>query len=273
MTGFPWKNGHRIETMGLWIWSDVFTYDFQNGDKIAIILLDTQGISYDQFASHDNTAIFALSMMSASIQCFNLMTDIREEDLQHLKLFSEYGRLALNKKKPFQKLLFIVRDWLNSDSEIISERIPYGDSQKFVNKTFSQNNEQTHKMMELRTRIMMSFDTISAFLMPHIGVAIHGHNFTGNLQQISSGFREYLKVLVPMIFAPENLIVKEVNGQKVRARDLVNYLQAYMEIFNTGTLSQPQAVLMVCRNFCTFCILEVFLLRKPSLLNQILNFF
>ena len=44
---------------------------------------------------------------------FNFMRQINEEILRFLQYFSGYARLAddENKEDPFQKLLFLVRDW------------------------------------------------------------------------------------------------------------------------------------------------------------------
>lgn len=225
------------------MWSEVFTHDFKNGEKVAIILLDTQGIFDDKSSVRDCTTIFALSMMLASVQCYNLMQNIREDDLQHLELFTEYGRLALEQSAeiPFQKLLFIVRDWP------FAYETNYGwNGQQLMNETLTGNNEQTPEMRQLRERIRASFGEISAFLMPHPGMVVaQSSNFTGNLNEIAPDFVKYVKELVPALFAPENLLVKKINGHTVRAQDLLKYLEAYLNVFNGAALPKPKSVLMV----------------------------
>ena len=51
--------------------------------------------------------------MLSSVLVYNLTSNIQEDDLQHLQLFTEYGRLAIEDsgETPFQKLMFLVRDW------------------------------------------------------------------------------------------------------------------------------------------------------------------
>lgn len=171
------------------------------------------------------------------------MQNILEDDLQQLQLFIEYGQLALehSNEKPFQKLLFIVRDW----------KFPYETNygwhgQKIIDEILTENDEQTVEMRNLRKRIDLSFDDIGAFLMPDPGFAVtQGRDFTGNIKQIDAEFIKYLEELVPDLFAPQNLIIKKVNGQKVRVADFVQYLQAYMNIFNGNTLPEPKTILMV----------------------------
>lgn len=224
------------------MWSEIFTHDFDSGEKVAIILLDTQGIFDSKSSVHDCTTIFALSTMLSSVQCYNLMNKIREDDLQHLELFTEYGRLALEQsnERPFQSLLFIVRDWP------YAYETDYGWAESVINEAFAVNDEQTPEMRQLRARIQSSFEKIGAFLLPHPGFEVaQGRNFTGDLHQIHPDFRKYVKELVPAIFAPQNLIVKKINGQKLRVRDLMTYLQSYTVIFNENTLPEPKTIFMV----------------------------
>lgn len=75
--------------------------------------MDTQGAFDSESTVRDCATVFALSTMISSVQVYNLSQNIQEDDLQHLQLFTEYGRLALESavEKPFQKLIFLVRDW------------------------------------------------------------------------------------------------------------------------------------------------------------------
>jgi atlastin len=96
--------------------------------QLVVLLMDTQGAFDSQSTVKDCATVFALSTMLSSVQLFNLSSNIQEDDLQHLQLFTEYGRLALSRDdstKPFQvcvdaalmaclfvqSLLFLVRDW------------------------------------------------------------------------------------------------------------------------------------------------------------------
>lgn len=181
--------------------------------------------------------------MLSSVQCYNLMHNIEENDLRQLQLFTDYGRLALehSNEKPFQYLLFLVRDWQ------YPYELDYGwYGQEIIDDLLVSVNEQTTEMRELRHHINASFEDIGAFLMPHPGLTVaHDQHFTGDLQQIEPNFIKYTKLLTPLLFAPENLIVKKINGQNVRARDLVQYLQAYLKIFNEISLPDPKNVLLV----------------------------
>lgn len=247
LNGFEWKFGQNRKTIGIWMWSDIFTHELPNGEKIAIILFDTQGIFDGRSSVRDYTSILALSLMLSSVQCYNLMQNIKEDDLQHLELFTEYGRLATEhtNEKPFQKLLFIVRDWQ------YAEETSYGNGKKIIDEVLAENDEQTPEMQNLRRKLIMSYQEINAFLMPHPGyIAVHTLNFSGDMQPISSDFKKYVKELTPSLFAPENLIIKQINGNKVRAKQLSQYLQAYTNIFNENKLPEPRTVLMV--SFCFY---------------------
>lgn len=244
LAGFKWASGRERKTVGMLMWSEIFTHDYENGEKVAIILLDTQGIFDHQSSVKECTTIFALSTMISSIQCYNIMQNIGEDHLQHLQLFTEYGRLASQETntKPFQKLLFIVRDWP------YAEDVNYGWSQEIIDETFDGNQASTVAMKELRQAIKSSFNEIGAFLMPYPGTLVaRSKKFDGNLKDIDPEFLKYAKELTQDLFAPENLLIKQISGQNLRARDLLHYLQEYTNVFNNNMLPEPQSMYEVCK--------------------------
>lgn len=225
------------------MWSDIFTHDYDNGDQIAIILMDTQGVFDTQSSTRDCITIFALSTLLSSVQCYNLMRQIQEDYLQHLQLFTEYARLAFEASNeiPFQHLLFIIRDWPKSNAF----KHAYGFHKQSALNILTKNDKHTKEMQELRGRIESSFDEINVFLMPHPGFIVEEENYAGDLNDIRIQFIKSLKDLVRSLLSPENLVVKKIDGQRVRACDFIEYLQAYVNLFNGNTLPEPISILTV----------------------------
>lgn len=241
MDGFHFCGGQEADTKGIWMWSDIFTYDRDDGEKIAIILLDTQGIFDNESSMKECTAIFAISMMLSSVQCFNVMMNIQESDLQHLHLFTDYGVSTMNSsdQKPFQKFIFVVRDWPYSYQN------NYGYSQAITKQKLAETTNQSIEMRQLRTRIRSTIDTIETFLMPFPGPVVLEEHFKGKLHGINKNFIECVKEFVPSILAPENLIIRQINGQKMRICDLKTYLKTFVDAFNENKTPTPQTLAMV----------------------------
>ncbi|XP_077493443.1 atlastin-1-like isoform X6 [Amblyomma americanum] len=167
--GFQWSPGSKRHTTGIQLWSQPFLVTTPQGDEVAVLLMDTQG-SFDCTSSvKECTTIFALSIMTSSVQVYNIFRDIQEDSLQHLEFFSEYGKLA--------------------------------------------RKVETDK------------------------------SFDGYLEDIDGKFKEALKELVPWLLAPENLVVKEINGHKITCEELMKYFRAYATAFQGGTLPSPKTVL------------------------------
>ncbi|XP_055313933.1 atlastin-like isoform X2 [Sitodiplosis mosellana] len=240
LEGFKWRNGQKRETMGIWIWSDIFTHDYEDGRKVAIILMDTQGVFDHQTSTITNTFIFGLSLMMSSVQCYNLMHNIKEDNLQSLRLFSNYGQLSLDKtsEKSFQKLLFIVRDWP------FAFESGYGwNGTKTVEEILDYSEDQAAENIELRKQIKESFMKIEGFLMPSPGnVVALGRDFRGDLNQINPNFKTYVKILAEELLSPDKLIVKKIGGQELTTKDWVRYLQSYVQMFERGEIPEPKDV-------------------------------
>uniref|UniRef100_A0A7N8YJK0 Atlastin GTPase 1 n=1 Tax=Mastacembelus armatus TaxID=205130 RepID=A0A7N8YJK0_9TELE len=229
LTGFSWRGGSERETTGIQIWSEVFLVDKPDGRKVAVLLMDTQGTFDSQSTLRDSATVFALSTMISSIVRL---------------LFTEYGRLAMEETflKPFQSMIFLVRDWS------FPYEFPYGQEggMKFLEKRLKISENQHEELQNVRKHIHSCFTNISCFLMPHPGlkVATNPH-FDGRIKEIDGEFINNLKVLVPWLLSPRNIDVKEINGSKITCRGLVEYFKAYIKIYQGEELPHPKSMLQV----------------------------
>lgn len=166
------------------------------------------------------------------------MQNIQEDDLQHLHLFSEIGRLAANdRRQPFQKLLFLVRDWQ------YPKESSYGldGGQKFLNERLATTKDQNSELRSLRIHLKSCFNEMQCFLMPYPGTRVTSdYNFTGQLKEIKADFLENLKVLIPHLLSPENLAIKKINGCSIKANQFLGFLRRYFEVLTASDM--PQAV-------------------------------
>uniref|UniRef100_A0A8D1H1Q4 Atlastin-1 n=1 Tax=Sus scrofa TaxID=9823 RepID=A0A8D1H1Q4_PIG len=236
LTGFSWRGGSERETTGIQIWSEVFLINKPDGKKVAVLLMDTQGTFDSQSTLRDSATVFALSTMISSIQVYNLSQNVQEDDLQHLQLFTEYGRLAMEETflKPFQSLIFLVRDWS------FPYEFSYGadGGSKFLEKRLKVSGNQHEELQNVRKHIHSCFTKISCFLLPHPGLKVATNpNFDGKLKEIDEEFIKNLKILIPWLLSPESLDIKEINGNKITCRGLVEYFKATAEANNLAAVA------------------------------------
>lgn len=241
---YKWRGGKHPETNGIWIWSEIFTHRDWNGDDLAIVLMDTQGILDHKSSTNDCKSIFTLGMLLSSVYCFNVKNNVEEDKLQFLEFCMNYAQLAMKNSdgKVFQRLLFIVRDWQNTSDH------GFGLSTEFVDDLLAEQAEQTSQMHEIRRQIRKSIDVCSAFLMPYPGKCVsQDENFQGDLTFIQQNFIKPVETLVPLILAPQHLIIKRVNGEKIRFARFATLLKTYVGLFNSDELPSPQSFLRVSR--------------------------
>ncbi|XP_044881297.1 atlastin-3 isoform X1 [Mauremys mutica] len=242
LLGFSWRGGSDPETTGIQIWSEVFTVEKRDGKKVAVVLMDTQGAFDSQSTVKDCATIFALSTMTSSIQIYNLSQNIQEDDLQQLQLFTEYGRLAMDEifLKPFQTLMFLVRDWS------FPYEYPYGleGGRNFLEKRLEVKTHQHEEIQNVRRHIHSCFTNVNCFLLPHPGLKVAtSPGFDGRLKDIAAEFKEQLQQLIPIVLDPRQLLEKEINGSKVTCRGLLEYFKAYIKIYQGEDLPHPKSML------------------------------
>uniref|UniRef100_A0AAQ4R179 GB1/RHD3-type G domain-containing protein n=1 Tax=Gasterosteus aculeatus aculeatus TaxID=481459 RepID=A0AAQ4R179_GASAC len=238
----PFGGGCERETTGIQIWSEVFVVDKPDGSKVAVLLVDTQGAFDSQSTIKDCATVFALSTMTSSVQVYNLSQNIQEDDLQHLQLFTEYGRLAMEEiyLKPFQSLMFLIRDWCYPYEH------NYGleGGNNFLEKRLQVKQNQHEELQNVRKHVHSCFSSIGCFLLPHPGLKVATNPyFDGRLKDINGDFKKALAKLVPLLLAPERLVEKEIGGNKVTCRDLLEYFKAYIKIYQGEELPHPKSML------------------------------
>ncbi|CAG2187423.1 ATL [Mytilus edulis] len=231
LEGFSWRGGSERETTGILLWSEPFVCKTSSGEEIVVLLMDTQGAFDSESTVRDCATVFALSTMISSVQVYNITQNIQEDDLQHLQLFTEYGRLALeandNISKPFQCLEFLVRDWS------FPYEADYGAAggRKILERRLQISDKQHNELQQLRSHIKSCFENIGCFLMPHPGLKVATNpKFDGRLKDIEPDFKDKLQILVPLLLDEDNLKIKEMNGQKITCRELVEYFKQLFQV-------------------------------------------
>ncbi|XP_075727547.1 atlastin-1 isoform X1 [Rhipicephalus microplus] len=245
--GFQWRPGSVRETTGILVWNEVFLMNDPNGEEVAVLLMDTQGTFDSESTMKESTVIFSLSMLTSSVQIYNVMTNIKEDDLQHLQFFAQYGRLAQKGKKTqaFQKLLFLVRDW----SWPHEFEFGFRGGRSLIASRLKITRGQASELKTLRQDLLSCFSDIDCFLMPSPGQkVVRDTSFDGRLADISEEFLDELQEFVSSILAPENLLVKEVNGKRLSCEHLMTYFKTYVEVFKGSDLPVPASMLMATAN-------------------------
>ncbi|CAI8015628.1 Atlastin-1 [Geodia barretti] len=202
LTGFTWRGGIERDTTGILMWSKPYIIPLPNSrEEVAVLLLDTQGAFDNQSTVKDCATIFALSTMVSSLQVYNLSGLIQENDLQHLHLFTEYGRLAMEENsgiKPFQvkrNILCVALCEIGATPMIMS--LERREAQTILRKSYRQAS---------------SLSTDYYISLPHP-------------EDIDSSFKENLAQLVPLLVSGEGLMVKKINGNPVTGSGLLDCFQ------------------------------------------------
>lgn len=246
LKGFSWRGGAERDTTGILMWSEPFLVPLEKrkgGPKeAAVLLMDTQGAFDSEYTVKDSATVFALSTMTSSIQVFNVLHNLQEDNLQVLQTFTEYGRLAMEEsdETPFQNLIFLVRDW----SFAYEHEFGLTGGDQLLEKKLIVNDRQPLQLQRVRKHIRSCFNSISCFLMPHPGKTVATNpKFDGRISAIDEDFLEQLKVFVPILLSPKNLVVKQIGGSDVTGRQLLEYFKVYINIFKGETMPEPKSML------------------------------
>jgi len=277
---FDWRGGTERNTTGMWMWSEPYFLPRENGEDVAILLVDTQGMFDHETTVGLTAAIFGLSTLLSSYQIYNVDKRIQEDNLQQLALFSEYGRMAFEaeekaaamgvietneegegsnaekgeaqvraeksnpRKAPFQKIQFLVRDWQNFDTEDETDIDGMeAEMQAYLDHVLAERAASDLK--ETREQITSCFEEVSCFMMTHPGFAVIKNKYEGDTSKIDSLFLRLLDRYCHKVFDTKSLQPKTVRGRELSAVELCTYIKSYAQMFEEIGSNFPKAETML----------------------------
>ncbi|XP_070497770.1 atlastin-like [Chironomus tepperi] len=240
LTGFSWQAGSNRDTIGVVFWSDVFLHTIDiSGEKIAIFVMDTQGLFDTDSTILDNSRIFSLGTLLSSIQVLNFNHHIQEDQLQYLQNAIELTKYNADiKGKPFQKLLFLIRDWNHGDDY----KFGFQGGRKYQKKLLElkPKNDDQHSV---RQSIIDNFDHIDSCLLPHPGKTVaRTRTYNGCWSEMDKDFRVELKNIIENILDPQNMIKKTLNLREIRVKDFKSLIHEYFKLFQSKSLPKPKSM-------------------------------
>lgn len=231
------------------IWSDVFLYDAQNGEKVAIFIMDTQGlfdltISDLRSPAEENAIIFLLTTLVSSIQIINLRERLQEVQISYLQTAIDLAKLVKNHQerahwKPLQNLVYLFRDSFDDDFDF-----GFAGGESYCESFFETTSKPFSSILNL-INMKSSFDKFSCFLLPYPGRNVTRKNFKGQWSVLHPDFIEQLKTLIESLLSPEKLAKKSILGKELTATEFRNLFVKYTEAFSAPEMPSVERLYQI----------------------------
>lgn len=209
--------------------------------------MDTQGLFEIGSIAEENSRIFGLSTLISSIQIVNVKDVMKENDIEYLEMATSLTKFITQKKnsrksiwKPFQKLLFLIRDWADEEAGF-----GYENGEKYLNTFLSMEDNPNTKTQTIRKNIHGSFDKIECFLLNHPGTRVNKKNFHGEWIKLEEEFVDNLKIFIESILGAKTLVKKSILGKEITGLDLKNFIYEYLNAFRDTKLPEIENILQM----------------------------
>uniref|UniRef100_A0A914Y443 GB1/RHD3-type G domain-containing protein n=1 Tax=Panagrolaimus superbus TaxID=310955 RepID=A0A914Y443_9BILA len=245
LAGFEFREGEDRTTLGIWAWNRVFIIQQNDGKKVAVSLIDSQGTFDNHTTYQDCSTIFAMTCMFSSVMCFNVFTDLQEDKLNDLATFVDHAKKIVDNLggngKLFQDLAFIVRDCCFN--KYLEDK---NGGQKYIEKVLSEVKVQERQ--EVRDSLNASYERKFGFVFPHPGKQV-ALKKTSKISEMDSEFVEKTKEMVETLLSPAKLSIKQLGPVEFCCKDMCSYIPLCVQCFDENQEFAPQAVQTVNRDF------------------------
>ncbi|KAF6210014.1 hypothetical protein GE061_015769 [Apolygus lucorum] len=252
LEGFTPRKSSNRETKGVMVWPELFVIKQSSGEKLALLLMDTQGIMDGRSSFSEWAGIFSLSTMISSLQLFNVMSCITEQSLENLEYFSAYGQLIAptsSEVSPYQDILFLVRDFKYGENYGFGlrggERYLTDQFDCFTTFQLLSWNEIRYieQHIEVRKNIEKYFNNKFCCCLPDPGrIVSETTKFNGVLKPANTLFKKQIKSFVPSIMSPDQLVGKKLDGGSTTVAGLFNRLRLWVDNVNMLMYPEPKTM-------------------------------
>jgi len=233
---FSFKSGPNRETTGMYVSRRIHVEKNKNGEDVAIMLADTQGLFDSLTTQKEASTIFSLSAMISSMLLYNIQGKVDSGNLESLTTFLEYAKYTSNsfQEKPFDNIHIVVRDWPWPDDYVYGKH----GGNRYIQSWLSAENSPEH-LKKLADSVKYSFEHIYCYLLPEPDAKLKRSSSSAKLTVNEMGV-EFIRHTKEMIKGlSNNLITKKFNQEKITFLELINLIDKYVNLYNETDVPDP----------------------------------
>ncbi|CAG9329474.1 unnamed protein product [Blepharisma stoltei] len=249
-------------TKGLWVWSEPVEIENSEGERMKVLVIDSEGLgAFDEDANHD-TRIFLLALLLSSYFVYNSVGTIDENALQNLSLIVNLSkqlqiRSSQGPTNPdeianyFPSFLWVLRDFalrlVDGEGNPISAR-KYLENALVLQKGVSDNIEAKNRIRRLLSTFFKDRDCFS-LVRPTEREDVLQKLDNAPEEVFRPEFLSQAEELKKKIFT--KVKPKTLNGQMLTGEMLGQLAIAYTEAINKGGVPNIEgAWTSVCQAEC-----------------------
>jgi len=233
---FAFRSGPKRETTGMLVSRRVHVARDENGQNVAVLLADTQGLFDSLTTRKEASVIFSISTMISSMLLYNLQGKLDSSNLESLTAFLEYAKYTSEsfKEKPFDNIHVLVRDWPWPDDYNYGRR----GGKRYI-ESWLENRDSPAHLKKIADSIKLSFENVHCYLLPEPNQKLKrsGSESKLTVDDMGAEFIGHVKGMIKSMWG--NLTVKKINGEKVTVSELVGLMEGHVKLYNDADAPDP----------------------------------
>ncbi|RNA33811.1 Guanylate-binding N-terminal domain containing [Brachionus plicatilis] len=243
LVDFDSQNGFEIShidepcTKGIFMSTKIIDHSNKRGDKMKLILLDTEGLESKESSKEWDCKIFVLSLLMSSYLIYNTNGTYTRDDLEKLSFVTKISQnIRKNSssemdKNDFPELLWVCRDY--------KFEIKNDDAGRDALKEFMKTHFETDNLNKTKDFFIKSFKNIDGFYLPYPDLE-HKNGLSSKKlllgiesykwDDFSGEFYDQLNILCHKI--RDNVQIKIFNRKKLKGNIFSEFIRKVVEDLN-----------------------------------------